>query len=197
MTRTALGLAVLVAMSNWMGGCDEKKSAIRYTLADNPTSRSGRGEPSTDDERRPAAWILVDNKEGAFRTDEKTQVPQLEMYIEDPVSARPTLRLEVLPELLGKSVGANFWLESVNLATGESVRYALAGQPGIFRMGQTYALSNPGEALVVRKFPADAGEAAIVSGIDELPPGNYLLAASVKGDKQIEVLAASRFTVGP
>ncbi|MCO6438238.1 MAG: hypothetical protein J5J06_14180 [Phycisphaerae bacterium] len=189
--RRVYWVGVLLVGAYLLGGCGANRH-IRYTMVDNPTTRAGRGEPSTDDERRPAAWILVDGKEGEFRTDEQTGIPQIQWFIEKPVSSTPTFRLVVIPELLGENVNANFALQGDNLPSGESVFYGLAGVAGTFQPGTVYSLADPGPAFIVTKQP----QKTEVESIGALPPGDYVLAASVEGDAvDKKVLAATRFTV--
>lgn len=186
---------LLMAGCRGDGGPAGSRMRVRYTAEQNPTMAAGRGMPSLDSEMQPAAWILIDGKEGGFRTSEKTGRPLLEWFIEEPVSSTPTFTLAVFRPLLGDDVDANFVLEQTSTVdeSAAPARYALAGREGVFEAGRTYSLSEPEEALIVRNL----ADGQIVESIGPLPPGEYLLAGSIRyNELGNTVLAATKFRVG-
>jgi hypothetical protein len=161
------------------------------TAQNNPTTLAGRGEPSLEDTFRPAAWIFIDGREGAFL--ERDGNPQVQWFIEDPVGSSPTFRVEAYEPVLGVPRDFNCILDTVESADGSKIEYAFSAEEGTFRVGYEYSLLNPGENFTVRN--RTTGD--VVAEIPPLAPGTYLLAAGVKNlGTGKEGLAITYFTVG-
>jgi hypothetical protein len=160
-----------------------------FTTSNNPTKSSGRGEPSLDQPERPAAWILVDDHQGSFM--ERDGHPQLQWIIDKAVTPTPTFRVEVYEPLLGnKPTKFNYLLKALSAEGGE-VTYAVSAKNGAFTLGRQYLLLNPGDDFVIRNWTT--GDE--VRQIAPLPPGTYVLAATV-GAAGKETAAVTEFRVG-
>lgn len=176
-------------------GCSSngKKGAARMKItADrNPTTNAGRGAPSLDNRTRPAAWIFIDGQKGTFT--EKDGHPLLQWIIEKPVSATPTFRVEILEDLLKPPIQFKCVLQTRETASGSRISYGIAADNGTFESCRDYPLLNPGENFTIRN--PETGE--LVSEIEPLAPGDYLLAGSiVGGDNGVATVAVTYFTVG-
>jgi len=170
--------------------CKEKPRAVAVMGGETPTQRDGRGEPSLDDPFRAAAWITIDGKSGKFK--EADGGPLVQWIIDEPVSASPTFSLRVHEPLLGSKVEFEAALQLVDDPENKSRSYALKAKEGKFETGKEYKLLSPGDDFEVR----EAGTDKIVTSIDPLAPGQYLIAASVTGaDKKGTALAVTYFTV--
>lgn len=162
---------------------------VRFTASNNPTTLDGRGEPSLEDQNRPAAWIFVDGKSGRFV--EKNGEPMMQWIIDEPVSPTPTFRVEVYEPLLGKADGFKSLLQSSTQAEEDKPTYAIRAESA-FAPGREYSLTKPGEEFIILTYPA--GD--LVSEIAPLEPGQYAFAATIENtsaDK--ETLAITYFTV--
>ena len=160
-----------------------------FTVSSNPTKSGGRGEPSLDNAGRPAAWILVDDHQGKYI--EREGHAQLQWVIDEPVTPSPTFRVEVYEPLLGdEPTKFNFLLKAVDSEGGE-VTYAVSATKGAFVPGARYSLLHPGDGFIIRNW--NTGDE--VRRIAPLPPGTYLLAATI-GDSGRETAAVTEFRVG-
>lgn len=165
----------------------------KYVLrvAANPTTKSGRGEPSLTDIKRPAAWIHIDGHDGAY--GEKDGKPDAAWVIKGKVSASPSFTVEAFSTLLGKPKDFVATLYSEELKDGSKIAYSFKAKKRTFEVGRKYALLAPGNDFVIRNLTT--GD--VVLEIPPLPAGTYVLAAGVKNlDTGKEALAISRFTVG-
>ncbi len=159
------------------------------TARDNPTTKAGRGEPSLDDAKRPAAWVYMAGREGKFGA--KDGRPH--WVIDGVIDPTPTFRIEVFEPLLGTPRDVNVILDSVELDAGGKVGYAFAAKPGTFQPGREYSLLRPGESFVIRN--RQSGD--VVSELLPLEPGSYVLMAAVKNlQTGKEALAITSFRVG-
>ncbi len=157
---------------------------------DNPTTRSGRGEPSLDDVFRLPAWVIIDEKGGRFI--EKDDHPDVHWQIEGPVSATPSFRVEAYKPLLGDPRDFACTLYSESEIDGSKVAYAMEAKTGSFKTGQRYSLLRPGDDFILRNLTT--GD--VVTQIPSLLPGTYVIAAGVKNlQTGAEGLAISRFAV--
>ena len=162
-----------------------------YTWAHNPTTLQGRGQPSLSDQRKPAAWIFVDDQPGAYRTVDGT--PQLEWRIDSPVSSTPTVRIEVFQPLVGTPDRIRLVLTPLAKDTG-AMGYLITAEPGAMVAGQTYALANLGEGFTVRDMTHSPSP--LLDGIPPLEPGTYILAASLhNSEKDVDTPAVTCFVV--
>lgn len=170
---------------------DERASTPVYTASHNPTTLAGRGQPSLDDQFRPAAWILVDDQEGRY--PEVDGHPHLEWVIGGSVSTSPTFRVEVFPPLLGQPDGFKAVLQSMHTRDGSSLFYGLTADAGSFTPGTTYNLLNPGPNFTIRNLIT--GD--VVQEMGELPPGKYAFAGGIRNAQTgAETPAVTFFTVG-
>lgn len=157
---------------------------------DNPTQRDSRGEPSLDDPFRPAAWVMVDGKSGKFRDADGG--PLVQWIIDEPVSSSPTFRLAVHEPLLGSKVEFQGALQLADDPDGKSKTYAIKAKKGKFEIGKDYKLLSPGDDFELR----EAGTDKMMTSIDPLAPGQYLIAATVTAaEKKGAALAVTYFTV--
>ena len=178
----ALGVGLLAACV--------RHRAVAVMGEENPTQRDGRGEPSLEDPFRPAAWVLIDGKAGKFR--EADGGPLVQWIIDEPVSQSPTLTVRVNEPLLGSKVEFEAALQLVDDPDSKGKTYALKAKEGKFEIGKEYKLLSPGDDFEVR----EAGTEKLMTSIEPLPPGQYLIAATVTGaDKKGTALAVTYFTV--
>ena len=162
-----------------------------YTVENNPTVLSGRGEPSLDDEKRLAAWVLVDGYEGRYiEVDGRSHV---EWVIDEPVSATPTFRVEAYELLLGTPRDFKCILKSRDESEeSPKVYLGIAANDATFEVGKEYSLLSPGEDFVIR----DVMAGSVMEDVGSLAPGEYLIAAGVKNaESEQEALAITYFTV--
>ena len=161
-----------------------------FTAENNPTTLAGRGEPSLDDQFRPAAWVYIDGKKGSF-TDLDGN-PQLQWVIEQPVSGTPTFRVEAYEPLVGTPKDFRCVVTLQDSTGGSSVVYSYLAVEGTFELGREYSLVEPGENFAVRnRVTGDA-----VAAIPPLIPGTYLMAAGVLNrETGADTLAVTYFTV--
>lgn len=148
-----------------------------FTAENNPTTLAGRGEPSLEDHRRPAAWVYIDEKPGAYREENGNQL--LQWFTVSPVSSTPTIRVEYFKPLIENATEFAFALEPVpkNGAGPTGAKsYDVSAKNGTFKFGKVYSLCAPGEDFIIheRRNPENLTE------IPPLPPGTYLIAASIK-----------------
>ncbi len=163
---------------------------VAPTAKNNPTTLAGRGDPSLDDQFRPAAWIYIDGKAGHFV--EKDGSPQIQWVIEEPVSRTPTFRAEAFPPLLGTPTGFRCIIQTLQTEGGPAAVYSYRADDGSFEVGKEYSLVNPGGNFSVRnRMTGDD-----VSEIPPLVPGKYLLAAGLRNEETgTDALAITHFTV--
>lgn len=159
-----------------------------FTAADNPTTNSGRGAPSLDSAERPAAWILVDGKQGEFVN--RNGFPQLQWVIQQPVSATPTFRVEVFEPLVRQPSEFRYMIKSIE--GNDDIAYAVSASGGSFVPGKQYFLLEPGSEFTIRNW--STGDT--VRRISPLPQGTYLLAASIRSGNGQETAAVTQFHVG-
>lgn len=184
LTSAAIGVILLEV------GCAPTPTRKVYTTLHNPTTSAGRGEPRLNDEFRPAAWVLIDGKEGRFT--EVNGNPQVQWEISDPVSSSPTFRVEALEQMLGKPTVFKCVLRTIEASDGSDVTYGIASKDGNFQIGHDYSLLSPGEGFVIRQPPTFD----VVDTIRPLAPGRYLIAASVGNpETEKEALAVTYFRV--
>ena len=165
-------------------------TASKAGVADNPTTRSGRGEPDLDDFSRPAAWVYIDGREGKFTESQGQPAPQ--WVIEGAVTSSPTFRVEAYSPLLGDARDFSCVLSTVTSADGSEIGYAMQAVAGTFRTGRDYPLLQPGTNFTIRN--RTSGD--VVTEIAPLAPGTYLIAAAVKNrSTKREGLAITHFTV--
>ncbi|MFQ5590849.1 MAG: hypothetical protein ACE5HE_06790 [Phycisphaerae bacterium] len=182
-------LATSVALV--MIGCAPTGKRVTITAEKNPTTLAGRGDPSIDDERCPSAWIYIDGHEGSFI--EKDGVPQVQWVIAQPVSTTPTFRVEVLDDLLGTPKDFKCILYPYETTGESSMGYGIAAEDGAFKIGHDYPLLQPGPEFIIRV----AGTDEMLTQIDPLAPGSYLLTAKIENREMgLETLAVTYFTVG-
>jgi hypothetical protein len=161
------------------------------TAEKNPTTLAGRGQPSLDDEFRPAAWIYMDDHGGTYI--EREGNPQVQWIIEDPARPTPTFRIEAYQPLLGNPKDLNCVIDTVDSSDGSKVAYVISSKPGTFEVGRTYSLLRPGDDFIIR----NRATGDVVSEIAPLAPGTYLIAAGLKNlETDKEALAITYFTVG-
>jgi len=185
-------LCALVAISGCASGPKHTKAKVKakpthvvFTLENNPTTEAGRGEPTLDDQFRPAAWVYVDGSAGTFGEG-------LEWMIQGNVSPRPTFRVETVESVVGKPKDFSCLLRARNSTGDTDIYYAIAANEGTFEIGKEYSLLKPGPGFVIRNgFTRD-----VVAEIPPLPPGEYLITGAVgKAGEPKRVLAVSHFTV--
>lgn len=187
MSRTSILATLAVGLILLGAGCKVMKP---YDAEHNPTILADRGAPSLDDEFRPAAWVLIDGKEGSF-TDVDGR-PQVQWVIDEPVSQSPTFRIEAFEPILGKPSIFKAVLQTIEADDGSDITYAIAATGGDFEVGKDYSLSTPGDNFVIRERPT----LDVVDSIKPLPPGTYLIAASIENPDTKKVgLAVTYFTV--
>ncbi len=174
-----------------VGKATAKPTRVIFTAQSNPTTDAGRGEPSIDDQFRPAAWVLVDGTSGTFV--QRDGRDQLEWMIEGTVSSTPTFRVEVIESIAGKPKDFSCLLRARSDSGEADVYYAIASEEGSFELGKEYSLLKPGSGFVIRNgFTRD-----VVAEIPPLAPGNYLITGAIgKAGTGKRVLAVSHFTVG-
>ena len=155
-----LRMVCLGAMAVAISGCaSESKKAkvgkvratptrVIFTAQHNPTTDAGRGEPSIDDQFRPAAWVLVGGKSGTFV--QRDGRDQLEWMIEGTVSSNPTFRVEVVESVAGTPRDFSCLLRTVTSEGGSDVYYGIEAKEGTFELGKDYSLLNPGDGFVIR-----------------------------------------------
>lgn len=161
-----------------------------YTADYNPTVSAGRGAPSLDDPYRPAAWVLIDGREGRFVNPQGR--PQVQWTIDGSVRPEPTFRVEALPGMLGAARSFQGVLQSYQPADGAGVIYSIKAEEGSFELGREYSLLAPGPDFVI----VDRHSNATVAEIPPLPPGTYGLAVEIRNNEaDKEALAVSYFTV--
>ena len=163
---------------------------VAPTAENNPTTLAGRGEPSLDDQFRPAAWVYIDGKAGHFI--DKDGSPQVQWVIEEPVSRTPTFRAEAFPALLGSPTGFRCFFQTLETEGGPAAVYSFRADDGSFEVGKDYSLVNPGGNFAVRNHMTGDD----VSEIPPLVPGKYLLAAGLRNEETgSDALAITHFTV--
>lgn len=164
---------------------------VAPTAENNPTTLAGRGEPSLDDQFRPAAWIYIDGKAGHFV--EKDGNPQVQWVIDEPVSRTPTFRAEAFPGLLGTPTGFRCIIQTLETEGGPAAVYSYRADDGSFEVGKEYSLVNPGGNFSVRnRMTGDD-----VNEIPPLVPGIYLFVAGLLNEETgTDALAITHFTVG-
>lgn len=163
---------------------------VIFTSQHNPTTDAGRGEPSLDDQFRPAAWVLVDGHSGKFV--ENDGQARLEWMIDGDTSSHPSFRVEALESVVGSPKDFSCLLRTVSSAGGSDIYYAIKAKEGTFQVGKDYSLLDPGKDFVIRNgLTRD-----VVEQIAPLPPGQYLLASAIGAPNSGKrVLAVSHFTV--
>lgn len=194
----AVGVVAVVGCSS--SGSNERSARSRtkepayrstFNADNNPTVASGRGTPSLEDPERPAAWVLVDGKQGIYRDHDGHK--QLQWVVEDPVTPTPTFRVEGFQPLLGSPRDFRFMLKSIETPNGSGISYAVSASRGTFAPGKEYSLLRPGDNFVIRNWTT--GD--VVREIAPLPPGTYVLAADVRNEQAGKGTAAvTYFTVG-
>ncbi len=168
-----------------------KATPARFTAANNPTTLAGRGQPSLDENSRPAAWVFVEGKAGKF-TDRNGE-PQTQWIIDGPVSSTPTFRVEGYEPLLGNPKDFKCVLQAVQASDGSTVVYGIAAKEGTFAPGRDYPLLNPGADFTIRN--GLTGD--IVREIAPLAPGTYAIVGGLENRSTGKrALAVSYFTVG-
>ncbi len=168
----------------------QRAASAGFTAENNPTSRSGRGEPDLGDSFRPAAWVYVDGKAGTFI--EKDGNPQVQWVIDEPVGSTPTFRVEAYEPLLGNPKGFRCVVQTITPVSGPAVAYTVRADEGTFEVGREYSLVQPGEGFAMRnQMTGD-----VVTEIPPLIPGTYLMAAGVRNEETgKDALAVTYFTV--
>ena len=165
------------------------------TLVHNPTTASGRGEPTLEDIQRPCAWFVLDGREGAFKTD------MLQWYITEPVSSRPTISIWVVNELLGELVDVRITLRKFESSDSDQPpradllwQYSLSARAdGLLKAGEEYPLCTSGEFLHILNTRTREYE----EEVPELTPGNYAMIGYVTGTASpVKTLVVTYFTVG-
>jgi len=190
MSKTSILATLAVGLILVGAGCNGSKSFKPYDAERNPTILANRGAPSLDDEFRPAAWVLIDGKEGSFT--EVDGRPQVQWVINEPVGPSPTFRVEAFEPVLGKPTIFKAVLRTVQADDGSDITYAIAATGGDFEVGRDYSLATPGESFVIRERPT----MDVVDSIKPLPPGTYMIAASIENPDTTKVgLAITYFTV--
>jgi len=188
MKKTAVFGTIATLMLALNVGC--KSGKTKLSLADNPTTQAGRGDPTLDDRTRPCAWVHVDGQKGTFR--EQDGQPLLQWIIETPVSPTPTFRVEVLDEVIQPPLGFKCVLQTREAQDGALVSYGLSADASGFVVGNDYSLTNPGSVFTVKNLTT--GET--VNEIGPLAPGDYLIAAALENKAHgKETAAVSYFTV--
>lgn len=194
------GAGILVAG----GGCGPKNVTVGstaqaggrlipvvFTDETNPTTKCGRGEPSLDDQFRPAAWVYIDGEEGRFI--EQDGNPQLQWVIDGPVSRSPTFRVGIYEPLVGIPKDFKCVLQTIESVDGSDIRYGILTQDGKFEIGKSYSLLRPGDEFIIRNLVT--GD--IVREFPPLAPGRYAFAAAVgRPDSKNRAAAVTFFTVG-
>ena len=164
---------------------------VVFTDETNPTTKCGRGEPSLDDQFRPAAWVYIDGEEGRFI--ERDGHPQLQWVIDGPVSRSPTFRVGIYEPLVGIPKDFKCVLQTIESVDGSDVRYGILTQDGKFEIGKSYSLLRPGDEFIIRNLVT--GD--IVREFPPLAPGRYAFAAAVgRPDSKNRAAAVTFFTVG-
>ncbi len=191
MRKTTVLYTIATGLVAVMVGCAPTDKRVAITAENNPTTLAGRGEPSIDDERCPSAWVFIDGHDGHFI--EKEGVPQVQLVIEEPVSPSPTFRVEAFEEVLGTPKDFKCVLYTYESIDGSTVGYGIAAEDGEFQTGHDYSLLNPGQEFIIRL----AGTDELISEIDPLAPGSYVMTAKVENrETGVETLAVTYFTVG-
>ena len=163
---------------------------VAPTAKNNPTTLGGRGDPSLDDQFRPAAWVYIDGKAGHFV--KKDGNPQVQWVIDKPVSRTPTFRAEAFPDLLGNPTGFRCIIQTLETEGGPAMVYSYRADDGSFEAGKDYSLVNPGGNFSMRNHMTGDD----VSEIPPLVPGKYLLAAGLRNEETgTDALAITHFTV--
>lgn len=195
-------LSVLVGVSLGVCGCAGSRQRAESPAAENrpsaapspdvnPTQQAGRGEPSTDNPHRAAAWIYIDGNAGEYRKDDNGN-DLLQWYITTPVSSRPTFRVAVHQPLMGKDVDFKCAVQTRDLNAVDPASYALMSKEGRFSAGKDYDLLNPGDDFILRIGGTDE----ILTEAAPLPPGDYVIFATVTSRAHgHDVVAVSYFTV--
>ena len=164
---------------------------VVFTDETNPTTKCGRGEPSLDDQFRPAAWVYIDGEEGRFI--ERDGHPQLQWVIDGPVSRSPTFRVGIYEPLVGIPKDFKCVLQTIESVDGSDIRYGILTQDGKFEIGKSYSLLRPGDEFIIRNLVT--GD--IVREFPPLAPGRYAFAAAVgRSDSKNRAAAVTFFTVG-
>lgn len=164
---------------------------VVFTDETNPTTKCGRGEPSLDDQFRPAAWVYIDGEEGRFI--ERDGHPQLQWVIDGPVSRSPTFRVGIYEPLVGIPKDFKCVLQTIESVDGSDVRYGILTQDGKFEIGKSYSLLRPGDEFIIRNLVT--GD--IVREFPPLAPGRYAFAAALgRSDSKNRAAAVTFFTVG-
>jgi hypothetical protein len=165
--------------------------AGKFTRANNPTTLAGRGEPNLEDKARPAAWVYIDGQAGKFT--ERDGEPLTQWFVEGPVCATPTFRVEGYEPLLGNPMDFKCVLQAVESSDGSTVVYGISANEGTFTLGREYSLLNPGDDFVIRN--GLTGD--IVKEIAPLAPGTYAIVGGLENRSTGKrALAISYFTVG-
>ena len=163
-------------------------------MAHNPTTAAGRGSPSLDDVQRPCAWFVVDDKKGRFKQGE------FRWFIEEPVSATPSLSIWVVEELIGDLVEVRIVIRRLKTRkpgsppqADQQWQYKLeARADGICSAGQTYPLCRSGDVFHM----LDTRTRQTVEEIPPLPPGDYMMLGDITGTKAHErSVLITQFTV--
>lgn len=163
-----------------------------FTAEDNPTTRAGRGAPTLDRRRSPAAWVFIDGKAGRF-AEEEEDVPAHSWVIDDKVSRTPTFRVEVYEPLLGDPRDFMCQLQSWQTVDGSRVNYAIRADRGTFEVGREYPLLTPGDNFQFR----DPRVRAPTTAPAALVPGVYgLVVGIINTELDVQGLAVTFFTVG-
>ena len=148
-----------------------------FTAENNPTTLAGRGEPSLEDPRRPAAWVYIDEKPGVYREENGNQL--LQLFTVSPVSSTPTFRVEYFEPLIENPTEFAFALEPVpedDQQPSDAKSYDVSAKSGTFKFGKVYSLCAPGEDFVIR----ERRKRENLTEIPPLAPGTYMIAASIK-----------------
>jgi hypothetical protein len=170
-----------------------KKTSTRrepITAENNPTTKAGRGAPDLEKPHSPAAWVYIDGKEGKFK--EEAGQPLLQWFIEEPVCATPSFRVEVFEPLIGTPKDFKAVLRTIESDDGTDLVYGIAAGDGTFEVGKEYNMLSPGENFVVRNVVT--GD--VVKELAPLPSGKYAIAAGIlNSGTGKQTLAVTYFTV--
>lgn len=168
-----------------------KSKRVIFTTDNNPTKAAQRGEPSLDDHFRPAAWILMDGREGRYVDVDGS--PQLQWMIDSTVKPTPTFRVEVFEPLLGNPTEFSLVVQSRDVTDGVRLSYAIKAKDGTFEFGRDYPLNKPGPNFEVRNL--NSGD--VIQEIAPFPPGQYIIAGAIKNTKSgAGTAAVTAFSVG-
>jgi len=188
---TAVTIGFLVTCIGCSSNGKKGSARMKITADRNPTTDAGRGAPSLEDKSRPAAWIYIDGQKGTFTEQDGHLL--LQWIIQKPVSATPTFRVEIFEDLLKPPIQFKCVLQTRETAEGARISYGIAADNGTFECGHDYSLLDPGEGFSIRN--PETGE--LVSEIEPLAPGDYLLAGSIEGSGGgAATVAVTYFTVG-